>query len=270
MNEETNKDVRHLNVKFDVQNSPEKNDSEEKKSDDVWDQLLNKDDAEDAKTGAGGNQKEERGEEDAALPDADFLVIDDLTEEKPSGDLKDAMRPLTEKLEGIEGQLAQLRQEFQGKLKYDAHKDKIIDNLHKELQEYKKDVIKKHMQSIVMDMIKIIDNIRRLTEHYNAQDPSESDPQKLLNLLEGVPSDLEDLFYYQGITPYTCNASAFDPSRQRLLKTVQTADKSLDKTVAESLRPGYEWDDKILRPEMVAVYVYDAASENSNTEQSDE
>jgi len=36
-----------------------------------------------------------------------------------------------------------LQAEFQSKLKYDQHKDKIIDDLHRELQEYKSDLINK-------------------------------------------------------------------------------------------------------------------------------
>ncbi len=161
-------------------------------------------------------------------------------------------------LTGIQTQLDHLQKEFQSKLKYDAHKDKMIDKLHKELQEYKGDILKKYLQSMIMDIIQMIDNVKKLAAHYSAQDPSENDPEKLLRLLEGIPSDLEDLFYRQGVNTYTCDDPIFDGSRQKILKTVEVPDKSKDKTVAESLRPGYEWEGKIIRPEMISVYVYKA------------
>ncbi|OQX21278.1 MAG: nucleotide exchange factor GrpE [Desulfobacteraceae bacterium IS3] len=164
--------------------------------------------------------------------------------------------PIDKKLAEIQEQMIHLENEFQSKLKYDAHKEKMIDKLHKELQEYKSDMLKKYLRSIVMDIIQMIDNIRKLTNHYHTQDASGNDPEKLLKLLESIPSDLEDLFYRQGVNPFTCDGNIFDASRQRILRTYDTSDKSKDKTVAESLRPGYEWEGKVIRPEMVAVYVY--------------
>jgi PAS domain S-box-containing protein len=172
------------------------------------------------------------------------------------GDMMPAALPTDKILNEIHEQIAHLLNEFQSKLKYDSHKEKMIDKLHKELQEYKGDILKKYLRSIVMDIIQMIDNIRKLTHHYHTQGTSENDPEKLLKLLESIPSDLEDLFYRQGVTPFTCSGNTFDASRQRILKTLDTSDKSKDKTVAESLRPGYEWEGKVIRPEMIAVYVY--------------
>ena len=179
--------------------------------------------------------------------DPDFIPA--LTEEETD----DAM-PLN--LSGIRTQLEHLHEEFQSKLKYDAHKDRMIDKLHKELQDYKGDILKKYLKSVIMDIIQTIDNTRKLTDHYGSQDSSEIDPAKLLSLLESIPSDLEDLFYRQGINTYTCEGDTFDAVRQKVLKTYETSDKSKDRTVAENLRPGYEWEDKVIRPEMVAVYMY--------------
>lgn len=159
-------------------------------------------------------------------------------------------------LKGFRKELALIRKEFQGKLKFDTHKNKIIDKLHQDLQAYKGDFVKKSIKTIIMDLIQLIDNIRKLGDHYSARDPSENDPGKLLELLKNIPSDLEDLFYRQGVHPFTCESDDFDPTRQRVLKTLITQDPDKDKTVAESLRPGYEWDGQVIRPEMVAAYIY--------------
>jgi molecular chaperone GrpE (heat shock protein) len=159
-------------------------------------------------------------------------------------------------LEKIEQEMARIRSEFESKLKYDAHKNAIIDKLHQDLQEYKGDFLKKYVQSIIMDIVQIIDNIRKLVAHYEEQGTDEADPRKLLDIIKGIPSDLEDLFFRQGVKPYVCGGNEFDPSRQRVLKTLTTDDKQKDKTVAESLRPGYEWEGQVIRPEMVTAYVY--------------
>ncbi|MBN1931090.1 MAG: nucleotide exchange factor GrpE [Desulfobacterales bacterium] len=193
---------------------------------------------------------------DDAILNPDERLQEIETKEGLAASTKEVTKPIILKMEQIQEQLSSLQREFQSKLKYDAHKDKIIDQLHQELQEYKKDIVKKYLKSFIMDVIKIIDDIRKLVEHYRSKEASAIDLEKLLKVFENIPSDLEDLFYWQGVKPFTCNKATFDPGCQRVMKTIETADKSKDKTVAESLRPGYEWDGKVIRPEMVAVYSY--------------
>ncbi|HAO22581.1 MAG TPA: nucleotide exchange factor GrpE [Desulfobacteraceae bacterium] len=184
--------------------------------------------------------------------------VESAEQSLPDDTIISMLLKLYEHIINVEKKTEHLDKEFQGKLKYDAHKDKIIDNLHQDLQAYKDDLLKKYLKNFVMDIIYVIDNIRRLTSHYASLPLSEKDPIKLLSLMESIPSDLEDIFSRQGIRTFTCDNNIFDPRRQRMLKKAETNDPSKDKTVAESLRPGYEWDEQIIRPEMVAVYVYQA------------
>jgi molecular chaperone GrpE (heat shock protein) len=109
---------------------------------------------------------------------------------------------------------------------------------------------------MIIDVIKIIDDIRKLSLHYESMKPEDLEAHKLLELLKRVPDDLEDIFFYQGVKPFTCEGTEFDPSRQRILKRITTDDISLDNTVAKSIKPGYEWDDHVIRPEIVALYFY--------------
>lgn len=160
-------------------------------------------------------------------------------------------------------QMASLQREFEGKLKYDAHKDEIIDKLHNELQEYKQDILKKHILSIVMDVVKVADDIRKWLTYFRSLEVSQRDPRKLFRYLEAIPSDLEDIFYWHGVRPFSTAEGIFDPARQRAIKKIPSMDASQDKLIAESLRPGYEWDGKVIRQEMVAVYVYQEEQESS-------
>jgi molecular chaperone GrpE (heat shock protein) len=172
--------------------------------------------------------------------------------------------------EAIQAQLVQLRDEFSGKIKYDEHKDEIIDKLHQELQEYKQDIVKKHILSIVLDVVKVADDIRKWITYFRSLDVSQRDPVKLFRYLEAIPSDLEDIFYWQGVKPYSNPEGTFDPAKQRAMKKIATDDPSKDKTIAKSLRPGYEWEGKVIRQEMVAVYVYQDDKESADTGNIDE
>ncbi|WP_166405116.1 nucleotide exchange factor GrpE [Desulfonema ishimotonii] len=184
-------------------------------------------------------------------PDAAPLLLDD------SDDVPDDMiDPVSLKLDEIERHLERLGREFESKLKHDTHKNRVIDTLHRELQEYKKDVIKKQVKALIMDIIQFVDNSRKLAQHYSVQDASAADPRKLIRLLNGIPSNLEDVMGRQGVSSFTCEDSVFDPTRQRVLRRVETSDPSEDKTIAQRLHPGYEWDGDMIRPELVSVYVH--------------
>jgi molecular chaperone GrpE (heat shock protein) len=160
------------------------------------------------------------------------------------------------KLDNLQKSVDRLLQEFENKLKIDQHKEKIIDHLHQELQEYKNDLIKNSLQSMVMDIIKVADDIRKFLSHHHSHELTAESALKIHKYLKNLPSDLEDVFSWHGIKPFTCVGLEVDTKKQRVVKKIPTSDESLDKSVVESLRPGYEWDGKIIRPELVSVFIY--------------
>lgn len=196
----------------------------------------------------------------AMAPDSEAPVDDDVLDQNL----------LSDRLTSLSLQITELQREFVGKLKYDAHKDEIIDRLHAELQEYKQNILKKYVLSIVMDIVKVADDIRKWLAYFRSLEVSQRDPRKLFRYVEGIPSDLEDVFYWHGVKPFSNQEGPFDPIRQRAIKKVPTSDPTLDKSVAYSIRPGYEWETKVVRQEMVAVYVNQDARESTNTGMIDE
>ncbi len=149
----------------------------------------------------------------------------------------------------------QIEDHFEGKLKYDEHKNRIIDDLHSQLQDFREGIIKKHLVSIVSDLIKIIDDTRKFKAHYETGHRPEDTTERLLDFIGQISSDLEDLFTFQGIFPYNCPGNQYDAVRQRIIRKIPTDDPAKNRLVAESLRPGYEWEGKVIRPEMVAIYI---------------
>ena len=185
----------------------------------------------------------------------------------------DIMKPVHLKLDGIGKQLAELRKEFQFKIKNDAQKDKVINSLHQELQLYKSNHLKKYILPTIMDIIQFIDGVRKLIQYLTLDRPDESESQRIMKLtkvLKSIPSDLEDICSKQGISPFKCSETAFNPGRQRILRKIFMATAEQDKTVAESLRPGYVWDGEVIRPELVSVYIYKAPEDGIETRNTDE
>ncbi len=179
--------------------------------------------------------------------------------ENPAGgreDDSDPLKAIVAKMEDVLQGQHRLEEEFKRKLTYDRHKEKIIDNLHAELQVHKNNFVKKILQPVVMDVILVMDDMDKTTRNFKEKEPSDIDPLNLLNLFDGFRSDLEDLLYKQRVEPFECNEERFDPSRQKVGKIVEVHDREKEKTVAERLRSGFEWEGEIIRPELVAVNKY--------------
>ncbi len=156
----------------------------------------------------------------------------------------------------ISGQIRELALSFESKLKYDAHKNKIIDDLHHALQDHRQGLLQKYLQRIFIDVIKIVDDMRKFAAHSNHNPVRDETAEKLLNFIINTASDLEDLFAWEGITSYTCAGDRLDPARQRVVDKIETDDPERDRTIAARIRPGYEYNGKILRPEMVNIYLF--------------
>jgi molecular chaperone GrpE (heat shock protein) len=159
-------------------------------------------------------------------------------------------------------QIGHLASHFEGKIKYDEHKNKIIDDLHEQLQDFRDGIIKKHLLSMITDVIKIIDDIRKFKSHHKNSTPPENAAGLFLDFMDQITSDLEDLFTFQGIYSFSCKGNTFDSARQRVIKRIETDDPGKDKHLAERIRPGYEWEGKVIRPEMVSIYAYNEQPNN--------
>ncbi|MBF0224972.1 MAG: nucleotide exchange factor GrpE [Desulfobacterales bacterium] len=198
---------------------------------------------------------EDRSSSGRAAYEESFAVPYEELAQKNNEDIVIIMDKLDSLNDQFNTQINQVISEFNDKIKYDAHKDKIIDDLHKELQDYKNNLVKSHFKSTILDLIKIIDDIRKMISYYKDHEATPEESIKLLSFVESIPPDLENIISWLGVESFISEGN-FDASKQRILKKIEIDDKLKDKTIAESLRPGYEWEGKVIRPEMVAVYQY--------------
>ena len=145
--------------------------------------------------------------------------------------------------------LRELRTAFDDKIKYDASREQLIERLHAELQEYKEDLFLKILKSMALDLITLHDNLGKWTATDGVAPVSLAD----------VQGDVEDVLDRNGFETFVVAEETFDPRRQRALRKVPTSDAALDKRIAERLRKGFSYQGKVIRPECVAVYVFQPA-----------
>jgi molecular chaperone GrpE len=149
-------------------------------------------------------------------------------------------------------EMQRLREDFDTKIKYDESKQLLIDSLHKELQTYREGLHFKILRPIFMDLISMYDDLDKLLEDILSKENGIS--RQMLRSLKSFQESIEEILRRNGVEAFSVEGDAFVSGKQRVLKVVDTNDSALDKQVVRRVRKGFEYDGRILRPEMVEVY----------------
>jgi molecular chaperone GrpE len=159
--------------------------------------------------------------------------------------------------------LDRLTRLFEDKLAYDQFKEVQITRLHAELQDYRSDLLARAVLPLINGTIRLHDDLGKVIEAAQRSDWARIEPSRLLRALETFHEDFEELLADHGVTTYRSPQEAFDPHRQRALRTIRTTEAQLVGRVAERLQPGFERNGSVVTKERVAVYVAAPPDETS-------
>jgi len=153
----------------------------------------------------------------------------------------------------VEHRLTALKTLFDREIRAEATRERIVDRLHAELQEYKQDLLLRVQRPIFIDLIQLHDDIGKMIEAQPADEPDQA--AALRGTLESIRTAIEDTLYRQGVEPFQHAGEDFDARRQRSVSIVPTDDPERNKTNAGRLRPGFQAGEKLIRPEIVSVHI---------------
>ena len=169
----------------------------------------------------------------------------------------DALHKVVKSLgERLEGRLDSLQTLFEREQRAETARERVVDRLHAELQEYKQDLFLKVQRPIFIDLIQLHDDIGKMIEARTSENSEARDALPFRGVLESIQTGIEDILYRQGVEPFVVEGNDFDPRRQRAVSTVPTDDAATAKTVAARLRKGFQAGEKVIRPEIVTVYAF--------------
>ncbi len=157
-------------------------------------------------------------------------------------------------------------------------RDKYI-RLYAEFENYKKrilrdkeELIKYGNESLLYELLPVIDNLEMAIKHSSNDLPAGDQPGPT-GLLQGVEITLKEFLRVLekfGLTSIEAQEKKFDPSLHHAMTQVDRDDID-DNTVVEEFRKGYTFRDKVLRPSLVAVSKKPATSgQASNISEEDE
>ena len=190
---------------------------------------------------------------------ADDIPLTDVTAKVSHGE-QQVISAIKNTEELLQNTMSNLLSEFQSKLRYDKTKEKQVDTLHNELQEYKKDLLMKATKPLINGIIKIYVDICKqqdaLPKKQEKNGYSNEAIQHIHGELNDVLDDIEMVFELNAINVYSSQQeSNFDVSRQRVLQKVTTEEADLVGKVARAVRPGFESTKEILHKELIDLYV---------------
>ncbi len=155
---------------------------------------------------------------------------------------------------------------FNARIMHTDHEEKIVDQMHKELQKYKEDMYAQLVRPILLDVIEVRDSIMRMAAAYLSKPEGEQNiPNKTFS---DYAYDLQDILEKNSVEIYRSKSGDdFTPIKQRVIKKVATSDESLHGKVAESLSCGYSYNGRTISAEKITVYFYEKpVEENENSE----
>ncbi len=193
-----------------------------------------------------------------SLPDAPSATVTEIppTNDDPPGPagLQPILALVEELKVDLDRRLDGIQTILDREVRAEATRERVVDRLHAELQEYKQDLLLKVQRPIFVDLIQLHDDIGKMIEAMGDGDSDHAGPRRIH--LQSIQTALEDVLYRQGVEPFTVETDTFDPRRQRAIATVPVDDPNLNKTVAARVRKGFQAGDKLIRPELVTVRTF--------------
>jgi len=124
-----------------------------------------------------------------------------------------------------------------------------FDNYKKRVNKDKEELVKYGNESLIYELLPVIDSLELALKH--AQEESQA------GIVQGVEMTLKELqrtLEKFGVSRIEAAGKKFDPSIHHAMTQTEREDIE-EKMVAEELRTGYLYRDKVLRPSLVSVSV---------------
>ncbi len=194
---------------------------------------------------------------------ADAELQDPATEPEPQEAAAADAAPEPSEAERLTEELAAAREEARRLEDQFLRQAAETENYKKRVAREKQDAIRFANESLVRDLLPVIDDLERAMAHGLGDDNGQS-------LLDGVMlvhrSCLEALQKHD-VTQITARGEPFDPEKHEAFAQVETAGQEAN-TVVDEVHRGYYLGDRLLRPSLVSV-AKAPASEAGNTVEND-
>lgn len=170
----------------------------------------------------------------------------------------------------IQQSLTTLQDSFEKQIARNQNQTEMFDKIYAEMKEYKESFLLEVMHKpIIHNLIQLYDSYLLLESQLdvilNDEEEMVSDAlSQYRNNLENFRYKLEEVLYRLDVTPFAESIETLDRQLHKTRQTITTDDPELDKTIAEVHKIGFNWRDKVFRPEEVTIYRYSDSTQRTD------
>ncbi len=186
--------------------------------------------------------EESRDRAEAAAENEDAAATETAAGETP------AEQQEPSEVERLTAELEAAREE--ARLNHDLYLREAAEteNVKKRVTREKHDAIRYANESLVRDLLPVIDDLERAARHA----PADGNPRPLLDGIELVLKGCLEALQRHGVTQISAKGEPFDPEKHEAYAQVETGEHEAN-TVVDEVHPGYYLADRLLRPSLVSV-----------------
>jgi molecular chaperone GrpE (heat shock protein) len=168
-------------------------------------------------------------------------------------DKSDSNQPLLkDDLLSITSFLIKLEKDLNLRNERDRYKDEAIQRMTKQVEQYEKGLLKKIKEPIIRDLILLSDSIEKLRKKF-----SDIDIMDLNNDLILLQDELDEILYINSVEKMNSNdIYEYDKDHQKVVKKIMNDNKDNDRKIIEVTKPGYLWENEVIRKQEIVIYEY--------------
>lgn len=185
----------------------------------------------------------------------------DATQQKTNAD--DLEIPQPNFLAEINQTLAALQDLFEKQIARNQNQTEMFDKMYAEMKDYKESFLLEVLHKpIIHNLIQLYDSFISIESQLDdiligkRENTFTDELSQYRQNLENFRYKLEEVLYRMDVTPYKDSPETLDRQLHKTRKVISSDDPNQDQKVAEVHKTGFNWRDKVFRPEEVTIFRY--------------
>jgi molecular chaperone GrpE (heat shock protein) len=154
----------------------------------------------------------------------------------------------------ILAEVRDLRAAFDAKIRYDEGRERTVAAMGEELDRHRQGAAQAQVRTVLLDLVTLYDDVSQMI---GAPGTPFEESDRLVVVLDTVTQ----IMARQGAELMISDDDVVDRARHKVVSVVKSPDAGADRHIASRLRPGFRWNDRVLRAEWVTAYRYESAGE---------
>ncbi|MCE2403419.1 nucleotide exchange factor GrpE [Candidatus Poribacteria bacterium] len=174
-----------------------------------------------------------------------------------------AETPQPNGLAEINQTLAALQDLFEKQIARNQNQTEMFDKMYAEMKDYKESFLLEVLHKpIIHNLIQLYDSFLSIESQLDdiligkENNILTDELSQYRQNLENFRYKLEEVLYRMDVTPYKDSPETLDRQLHKTRKVISSDDPKQDQKVAEIHKIGFNWRDKVFRPEEVTIFRY--------------